>query len=211
MGPETADGPSDILTRLRTATGAAHRQLEGDLDLLAEPLVEGRFRQVLERFWSFHRVWEPAMAQHPEIAAFIRMRTKLPFLRTDLLALGLAEETLSTLPFCPSAVELSASLAFALGSLYVMEGSHARREGYQPRPSELPVAPARRPDLFRPVWSSDGLNVARKPGSSSKAVAISGRCTNGTRGCRLLRDFERMSRTTCTQPRMSGLRNHRSS
>jgi heme oxygenase len=110
----------DICLRLREETADAHARLERDLDLLAEPLARGRFIAVLQGFHAFHQSWEPAMAAGLRDPAFFDPRRRLALLEADLAALGCGVVHLGA---CPAAAQLAATLAAAMGSLYVMEGS----------------------------------------------------------------------------------------
>ncbi|MDB5642141.1 MAG: Heme oxygenase [Hyphomicrobiales bacterium] len=108
---------------LRQQTREQHEALESALNLLAPPLSRDRFLRVLSRFYGFHRVWEPAVAAHVELRAFMDARHRLPLLRRDLRALGLSEDAIDALPLCEDAASCVAETGEALGSLYVLEGS----------------------------------------------------------------------------------------
>lgn len=112
-----------LSSHLRVSTGAAHARLEAALDLLAEPLSHGLFRQALEGFYGFHRAWEPAMARHEAFGGAVAAAGRLATLRGDLLALGRSDAEIAALPVCPDAAGLAADPWAALGSHYVMEGS----------------------------------------------------------------------------------------
>jgi heme oxygenase len=113
----------DIMVRLRAATAEAHAHLERDLDLLSPPLSRSRFLALLQRFWGFHVVWEPAVCRHAELAELMTPRLRTDLLRRDLLALGLPAQEIDHLPRSAAAAGLARSLEGALGSLYVLEGS----------------------------------------------------------------------------------------
>jgi heme oxygenase len=112
-----ADVTNGVMARLRRETGPAHARLEGALDLLRPPLRAARFADLLDRFHSFHRDWEPAVAARlgPEIVAG---RGKLALLEEDLRRLG----RVPSVEECPAAI-LARTRNAALGSLYVLEGS----------------------------------------------------------------------------------------
>ena len=108
---------------LRQATAEAHGRLESQLDLLARPASEARFRRVLSRFWGFHAVWEPALQARADVAEVAAGRVRLALLGADLARLGLRPEQCDELPLCLAAGALCSTRAGAFGSLYVMEGS----------------------------------------------------------------------------------------
>lgn len=108
---------------LRKATQNAHRELEDELDLLRQPLSQARFQTVLQRFYGFLRVWEPAVGRHEPWQPMTVGRRRLPLLKKDLEALGLGEAALAGVPECPAASDLVDTAGRALGSIYVMEGS----------------------------------------------------------------------------------------
>jgi heme oxygenase len=126
---ETAWGTGErppILDRLKDETREAHDRLEADLSLLHGPLSRERFVRVLERFWGFHCIWEPAIARALHDDAFLGPRLKLGRLEADLIALGRSPAEIARLPRCFEAAQLAPlprRPAAALGSLYVLEGS----------------------------------------------------------------------------------------
>ena len=115
-----------ILDRLKQETREAHDRLETGLRLLDQPLSQERFIRVLERFWGFHCVWEPAVARALNDDAILAPRLKLRALEADLASLGRLPEDIARLPRCFEAALLAPlprRPAAALGSLYVLEGS----------------------------------------------------------------------------------------
>ena len=112
-----------LSTALRTGTAQAHERLEAALDLLSPPLRSERFLHTLERFYGFHRAWEPAVEAQPALAAMPRGESQLPHLREDLRALGCSDAQIDALPSCPDAGRLASRPLEGLGSLYVVEGS----------------------------------------------------------------------------------------
>lgn len=110
-------------TALRAATAAAHKDLEQALGLLEDPLSRSRFVALLERFWGFHAVWEPAIGQHAPLRSLMAGRYRLAQIADDLRALGLTQQEIMALPQCSRAAGLAISIENALGSLYVLEGS----------------------------------------------------------------------------------------
>ncbi|WP_426959799.1 biliverdin-producing heme oxygenase [Muricoccus radiodurans] len=110
-----------IRERLRDATRPEHDRLEAGLGLMDASLTRAAYRDILARFYGFRAGWEPRAGALLEDEAFFGPRRRLPLLHADLLALGLTEGAIATLPACPPpALEDAAA---ALGSLYVMEGS----------------------------------------------------------------------------------------
>lgn len=115
-----------ILERLKRETRQAHDRLESGLDLLQTPLSRERFTRLLERFWGFHAVWEPAIGRALADDAFLNPRLKLARLQADLVALGRSPDDIARLPLCFEAAQLAPlprRPATALGALYVLEGS----------------------------------------------------------------------------------------
>lgn len=113
----------DLFDGLRDITGPAHKRLEADLQLLAEPLSQSRFTHVLERFYGFHHTWEPAVTGCGDLSALLEGRSRLAALEADLQALGRSAQAIRRLPTCRDAEALAQTPAAALGSLYVLEGS----------------------------------------------------------------------------------------
>jgi heme oxygenase len=112
---------TSLLTDLRAHTKSAHQRLEAGLDLLDETLSREDYLEVLKSFYGFWRSWQPLCAALIADDGLTRPRNRLPLLQQDLLALGLSEAELTTLPACPPPGLANAGQA--LGSLYVMEGS----------------------------------------------------------------------------------------
>jgi heme oxygenase len=109
---------SSIRDRLRAETRPEHDRLENGLRLADPGLTMPRYREVLARFFGFWSGWEPRIAAVLADEALLAPRRRLPLLRADLLALGIAPETL---PACEPPPLRNRGEAF--GSLYVMEGS----------------------------------------------------------------------------------------
>lgn len=113
----------DLMSSLRVETRHHHEALENALRLLEEPLCEQRFSRVLQRFFGFHQIFEPAVARHERLAAIFVPRSRVDVLRADLAVLGLSPAEIDALPLCRGAEKLAADAATALGALYVIEGS----------------------------------------------------------------------------------------
>ena len=123
MPAPVASAALDLLSFLRDETRNDHRALERSLDLLRFLLEPARFLRIMSRFYGFHAVWEDRIGQHPTVAAIGRSRLRLGLLRQDLQALGLIEREIAVLPHCVKAADLVGTMAEAIGSLYVIEGS----------------------------------------------------------------------------------------
>ncbi|WP_207482077.1 biliverdin-producing heme oxygenase [Arenibaculum pallidiluteum] len=108
--------------RLRQETAEKHRRLEEGLGLVAPDLTLGRYRRILEGFYTFLRPWEAGIETALGDPAFTRPRRRAHLLAADLVQLGAAAGSLAALPDCP-ALPLIDGPARAMGSLYVMEGS----------------------------------------------------------------------------------------
>jgi len=111
-------------TGLRLATQAEHQRLEQKLDLLSPSLNLEQYVHLLRRFYGFYKGWEPKVAERVavDLPELFDPRRKLPLLETDLLALGSEQPNgLADQP-CLDVLELD-TLAGALGSMYVSEGS----------------------------------------------------------------------------------------
>ena len=109
---------ASIRDRLRDGTRAEHDRLEDGLRLTDPALSPERYREVLSRFHGFWAGWEPRVAAELEDDSLFAPRRRLPLLRDDLRALGVAPESL---PVCPP--PSLRGRGEAMGSLYVMEGS----------------------------------------------------------------------------------------
>lgn len=114
--------PGGVVDALRAATAASHHRLEIDLDIDEAIGDRARMRRLLERFWGFHKVWEPAAARAVADDAFTAPRRKLALLEADLRNLGRSPDEIEGLPVCQDAAPLP-GLTAAIGSYYVLEGS----------------------------------------------------------------------------------------
>ncbi|WGM37769.1 biliverdin-producing heme oxygenase [Caulobacter sp. NIBR1757] len=110
--------PTDVLSRLRAETRAAHEALEADLDIFSHLASDAGRRRLARLFHGLHAGAEAVLA--PWLAAVpgldYEARRRRPVLDRDLAHFGEA-----TPPPCPMAKP--ASRAEALGILYVLEGS----------------------------------------------------------------------------------------
>lgn len=111
-----------LLERLKTETRAAHDRIEAAIDLDRRMASRESYRDLLIRFYGFHRAWESAAAQMAPDRSFFRSRCKTQLLARDLAALGLESDDIMRLPQCLPLMPLTAPAA-VLGSMYVVEGS----------------------------------------------------------------------------------------
>jgi heme oxygenase len=110
---------------LRDVTGELHRRLERALPLTDVGLTLDAYRVVVEAFFGFYAPLEAHLAVVAGTSAEtvpMRGRGKLGRLRADLRALGSSDADVETLPRCGYVPE-TASLARAMGCLYVVEGA----------------------------------------------------------------------------------------
>jgi heme oxygenase len=59
-----------------------------------------RIAGLLERFWGFHAVWEPAIRRHAALERLMVARTCLDLLTADLAALEMSQPDIAALPRC---------------------------------------------------------------------------------------------------------------
>jgi heme oxygenase (biliverdin-IX-beta and delta-forming) len=111
-----------ILARLKTETRAAHDRIEAAMDLDRRIATRDGYRDLLIRFYGFHKAWEEEAADKAHDRSFFERRRKTQHLVRDLEALGLKSEDIIRLPQCRPLMPLSAPEA-VLGSMYVVEGS----------------------------------------------------------------------------------------
>ncbi|MBF9196191.1 biliverdin-producing heme oxygenase [Microvirga terrestris] len=111
-----------ILARLKTETRAAHDRIETAMDLDRRIASREAYRDLLIRFYGFHKAWEEEAAGQAPDRGFFERRRKTQHLVKDLEALGLKSEDIIRLPQCRPLMPLLGSEA-VLGSMYVVEGS----------------------------------------------------------------------------------------
>jgi len=112
---------SEILERLRVETREAHEAIERDLAWETRVATHDGYRTLLARFWGFHVVLEPALADVLQDPTFFDPRRRLRHLAADLGVLGLGETTIAALP--RASMTLPCDRDQAYGALYVLEGS----------------------------------------------------------------------------------------
>ncbi|WP_201836331.1 biliverdin-producing heme oxygenase [Microvirga zambiensis] len=111
-----------LLERLKIETRPAHDRIEAAIDLDRRIASRDAYRDLLSRFYGFHRAWESDAADVARDHSFFRSRCKTQLLEKDLAALGLEPEEIEALPQCSPLMPLPAPEA-VLGSMYVVEGS----------------------------------------------------------------------------------------
>ncbi len=110
--------------RLRTATDTEHRTLEADLDLLRPSLTQENYAELLARFHEFYWRWEKEAEAviEPALPDFFVPRRKVSRLESDLAALNYRLDGSYGRASCANVPRMD-SVARALGSMYVIEGS----------------------------------------------------------------------------------------
>lgn len=111
-----------LLQRLKIETRPAHDRIENAMDLDRRIATRDGYKDLLIRFYGFHKAWENAAADVAPDKAFFRSRCKTDLLAQDLAALGVPPDEIIQLPQCDSLMPLP-SPAAVLGSMYVVEGS----------------------------------------------------------------------------------------
>jgi heme oxygenase len=111
-----------LLERLKIETRDAHDRIEAAMDLDRRIGSREAYRDLLIRFYGFHKAWESKAAPMAPIRDVFEQRCKTQLLITDLRALGLKSDDIIRLPQCGSLMPLPAPEA-VLGSMYVVEGS----------------------------------------------------------------------------------------
>jgi heme oxygenase (biliverdin-IX-beta and delta-forming) len=111
-----------LLERLKIETRPAHDRIEAAIDLDRRIASRNAYRDLLIRFYGFHKAWESDAAELAHDRTFFRARCKTQLLAKDLAALGLEPGEIEALPQCRPLMPLRAPEA-VLGSMYVVEGS----------------------------------------------------------------------------------------
>jgi len=111
-----------LLERLKIETRPAHDRIEAAIDLDRRIASRDAYRDLLIRFYGFHKAWESDAAEVAHDRTFFRNRCKTELLARDLAALGLEPDEIEALPQCRPLMPLPAPEA-VLGSMYVVEGS----------------------------------------------------------------------------------------
>ena len=111
---------------------------------------------MLERFYGFFAVWEPAAALALGDDEFFRNRRKLPLLRRDLRLLGLSDNAIDSLPCCAGAADLVRNADRATGSVYVLEGATLGGKIITRHLMDRPWYPVERLSFFDPYGAKTG-------------------------------------------------------
>lgn len=117
--------PVSILERLKSGTRARHVALESRTVLLNKDLSLSNYSQCLQRFFGYYAPLEKRLLESPawhEVGFVYENRYKTPQIEQDLLALGLTQNALKTIPQCNTLPELITT-AQLFGCLYVLEGA----------------------------------------------------------------------------------------
>jgi heme oxygenase len=123
-----APAATSTLACLRAATSQAHAATEALVGFHGT-FSRAHYARVLQAFDAFLSRWEPLILQAlpPALADWLRPRLRGARVRQDLDALGLARAPRAELPLALP------SVAAALGSLYVLEGSALGAQVIAPR------------------------------------------------------------------------------
>lgn len=124
--------------RLRRSTARAHQQLEATISVEAMCASLELYRDLLGRMWGVYAPLEAALMRvdWPRSAAWPSKRRKAPWLRDDLLSLGMTDGEIGSLPVSTS-LPVVASPADAFGVLYVLEGATLGGQVILPRVATL--------------------------------------------------------------------------
>jgi heme oxygenase len=145
-----------IVALLRSRTQDAHGALEAQLGLLDRPASSDYFAHLLSRSLGFHLVWEEDIKAFPALARELEMRSRLRHLRHDLRTLGVTDAEISSVSLCSEAHSLTANVARALGSFYVLEGSTLGGQLITRHLSSAHWLPAEGLSYFNPYGSRTG-------------------------------------------------------
>ena len=118
---------NELFSQLRTATAAAHRRLDAEIDVCGDGLTLERYRVLLMRFHGIFSVLEPQLAavrglDELDLDLDLARCCRTAWLSEDLEALGVTHSRIlevdqSTHPY------LVTDVSEALGCLYVIEGA----------------------------------------------------------------------------------------
>lgn len=116
----------DLLSAWRTATSAAHKQLESDLNLLRPDWTIPEYVQLLQGYYGFFRAFEDLLQTHPDLPAakfYVPDRLKTKKIRDDLRHFQFSETQIEALPRAALPANWIESPAALWGCLYTVEGS----------------------------------------------------------------------------------------
>jgi heme oxygenase len=117
--------PISILEYLKSATRTRHVALESRTVLLNKDLSHSNYSKCLQRFWGYYAPLEKHLLEYPawqETGLVYDNRYKTSQIEQDLLALGVTQNALKTIPQCNTLPELKTT-AQLFGCLYVLEGA----------------------------------------------------------------------------------------
>lgn len=117
-------GVSLLLESLRSGTAQLHIALEKRLPFFSLSLNHARYQRLIQAYYGFYSPLERCLKESGELPIDIDFseRFKTSILRSDLLALGLRDELIASLPQCDSLPPMDSAEA-CLGVLYVVEGA----------------------------------------------------------------------------------------
>lgn len=114
-----------LVATLREGTSDCHVALEKSLDLLQRVTTPVEYRELIKRFFTLYEPLEAELAAVVDWNASgwdFSAHRKTPWLREDLLALGVPATEIADWPRCES-TKTPASFGAAIGCAYVLEGS----------------------------------------------------------------------------------------
>ncbi|MVW77770.1 hypothetical protein GOQ28_02410 [Bordetella sp. 02P26C-1] len=131
MESDCEDAPIAMLSlrdALRAATRAEHDDIENRMNLARDDYTREEYGQLLQRYHAFYEVFEAFLSERARASSrvadfYYRDRRKVPWLESDLHALGLPRGSLRDAALADDLREQFADDARLLGALYVVEGS----------------------------------------------------------------------------------------
>jgi heme oxygenase len=125
---------SSLRSLLRNSTAAQHAQLDAHVSAsLIERFDRSHYVRLLRRLHAFFSRWEPAAeaALCRDWPDLISSRSKLPYLCTDLRAIG--DDALAPQEAADIEIPVMRHVPRALGSMYVIEGATLGGQALAPR------------------------------------------------------------------------------
>jgi heme oxygenase len=116
---------SDVMAVLKSGTAEQHQSVENLMPFFREQFSLEDYTRTQTAFLGFFEPVESALGRAVDWSAVgidMTTRNRAHLLRDDLIALGLSDSTIASLPRCSSLAPMG-DLAGALGCLYVLEGS----------------------------------------------------------------------------------------
>jgi heme oxygenase len=112
------------IAELRVATWPSHQRLEKRIDFKSRLGSVDSYRAHIEQMWGFHVALEPRLASgvFGEDLTDYFLRSKVPLLERDLIALGPRVPPFAQLPRCHR-LPACDDVAAAFGCAYVLEGA----------------------------------------------------------------------------------------